>query len=71
MAEFIPLASPDIQDQDIEAVVSVLKSGNLVQGKNVQLLENELSKYLDVKHAIAVTNGTATLHLILSALEEY
>ncbi len=64
----IKLASPDLQNQDIEAVLDVLKSGNLVQGENVEKLEKELANYLNVEHCIMVTNGTATLHLILHAL---
>lgn len=64
----IPLMAPDIQDQDIEAVVAVLKSGMLVQGENVKKLEDSIADYLDVKHAVAVSNGTASLHLALIAL---
>ena len=65
---FIPLAVPDISDEDIEAVVSVLRSGMLVQGEHVAALEAEVAGYLGVKHAIAVSNGTASLHLALVAL---
>lgn len=66
--KFIPLASPDIQEEDINAVSAVLRTGNLVQGKQVEQLENNLAKYLGVQHCVAVTNGTATLHLTLVAL---
>ncbi len=59
---------PDIQQQDIDAVVKVLKSGMLIQGKEVELLEKNIANYLGVKHAIAVANGTASLHLALIAL---
>lgn len=68
LKDFIPLMVPDIQPQDIEVVVSVLKSGMLVQGKNVEELELSIANYLGVKHAIAVSNGTASLHLALIAL---
>jgi dTDP-4-amino-4,6-dideoxygalactose transaminase len=64
----IPLMVPDIQPQDIEAVVNVLKSGMLVQGRNVEELERSIANYLGVKHAIAVSNGTASLHLALLVL---
>jgi dTDP-4-amino-4,6-dideoxygalactose transaminase len=64
---FIPLASPNITERDIEAVNEVLRSGMLVQGENVHALENEIAKYLNVKNAVAVSNGTATLHLALVA----
>lgn len=59
---------PDIQDQDVDAVVAVLKSGMLIQGKKVEELETNIANFLNVKHAIAVSNGTATLHLALVAL---
>ncbi|MGN6195894.1 MAG: DegT/DnrJ/EryC1/StrS family aminotransferase [Ginsengibacter sp.] len=65
---FIPLMSPDIQDSDIQAVTQVLRSGMLVQGIFVDKLEKILASYLHVKHAIAVANGTASLHLALIAL---
>ncbi len=68
MQNFIPLASPDIQTEDIEAVSAVLRTGNLVQGKQVEQLENALATFLGVPHCIAVSNGTATLHLTLVAL---
>ena len=66
--KFIPLMIPDIQQQDIDAVVKVLQSGMLIQGAKVKELENNIAKYLGVKHAIAVANGTASLHLALIAL---
>ncbi len=66
--KFIPLASPDIQQQDIDAVVNVLQSGMLVQGENVLALEEKFAKFHNVNNAIAVSNGTATMHLALVAL---
>jgi len=66
--EFIPLASPDIRQVDIAELVSVLNSGNLVQGERVAILERSLEQYLGVQHCLAVSNGTASLHLILVAL---
>ena len=66
--KFIPLASPDITDDDIGCVVKVLKSGMLVQGENVLALEKSFTNYHHNSHAIAVSNGTATMHLALLAL---
>lgn len=66
--KFIPLMSPNITERDINAVIDVLRSGMLVQGENVAALEQEVADYLGIKHAIAVSNGTATLHLALLAL---
>ncbi len=59
---------PDINQEDIDAVIKVLKSGMLVQGFNVKSLEDNIASYLGVKNAIAVCNGTASLHLALLAL---
>jgi len=64
---FIPLMIPDIQQQDIDALTDVLRSGMLIQGKKVEEFEHSIANYLNVKHAIAISNGTATLHLALLA----
>jgi len=64
----IPLMSPDITEQDIVAVTDVLRSGMLVQGKKVAEMEEHLATYLQADHAIALSNGTSTLHLALLAL---
>jgi perosamine synthetase len=64
----IPLAKPDINDNDIAEVVRVLKSGMLVQGKEVAQLEKDFADYIGVKYATAVSSGTATLHLALTAM---
>lgn len=65
---FIPLMSPNISEQDIEAVARVLRSGMLVQGEQVAAFEREVTDYLNVKNVVAVSNGTASLHLALVAL---
>jgi perosamine synthetase len=64
----IPLMVPDIRQEDIQAVVDVLNSGMLVQGQKVEDLESSISNYLGSKHAIVVSNGTASLHLALISL---
>ncbi|HYC28777.1 MAG TPA: DegT/DnrJ/EryC1/StrS aminotransferase family protein [Chitinophagaceae bacterium] len=65
---FIPLAKPDIREEDIQLVNQVLRTGMLVQGEYVMKLEQSFADYHNVKHAIAVSNGTASLHLALAAL---
>lgn len=65
---FIPLMSPAIPEAAIEGVAEVLRSGMLVQGKNVAEFEREVGEYLGAKHVVAVSNGTASLHLALLAL---
>lgn len=64
----IKLSKPYITDQCISNVIEVLRSGNLVQGQFVNQLENDVKSYLGVKHAFAVSSGTAALHLALIAL---
>ena len=59
-----PYHSPAIED----AVMSVLRSGRLIQGRKVMDLENALAGYLGCKHVIAVSSGTAALHLAFLAL---
>lgn len=66
--KFIPLGSPDLQPQDVEAAVEVMRSGMLVQGEQVKAFEDTIAAYLGVKQAICASNGTATLHMALVAL---
>jgi len=66
--KFIPIVRPFISDEEIEAVVRILKSGMLAQGEEVKLFEEEFARYIDVKHAVAVANGTAALDIALKAL---
>ncbi len=63
----IRLAAPDIQPSDIEAVVEVLKSGQIAQGNMVRELEQNMADLCQTKYAIAVCNGTAALYLALLA----
>jgi len=65
----IKLAKPNIPEEAFEKVIEVLKSGNLVQGKYVEEFEQKLAEYNGVKHAIAVSSGTAALHLSLLVLD--
>lgn len=65
---FIPLMVPSLLEEDIQAAVKVMRSGMLVQGKEVETLENKIEAKLGVRHAIAASNGTATLHMALVAL---
>jgi dTDP-4-amino-4,6-dideoxygalactose transaminase len=65
----IRLAVPTIEEDDIQAVVDVLRSGFLVQGPNVKAFEQEYAAYVGTEHAIAVTNCTCALYLGLLALD--
>ncbi len=65
---FIPYGRQTISQADIDSVVDVLKSDWLTQGPVVQQFEKKLSNYCQAKHALAVCNGTAALHLACLAL---
>lgn len=65
----IPIAKPLIGEEEINAVVDVLKSGMLASGKEVEAFEKEFADYLGAKHGIAVINGTAALDVALKALK--
>ena len=61
-------SKPLIDKSDIEAVVDVLNSGDIVQGRKVQEFESSVSGYLGVKFGVAVSTGTAAIHLALAGL---
>ena len=63
----IPVASPQIGDEEKRAVLEVLDSGQLAQGPVVEAFEREFAAWIGVKHAIAVNSGTAALHLVMLA----
>ena len=59
----IPYGRQNIDQSDINAVVKALKSDWLTQGPKVLEFEKALAKYCGAKYAVAVSNGTAALHL--------
>ena len=59
----IPYGKQNITLEDIEVVVEALKSDFLTQGPRIKKFEDQFSKYLGSKYAVAVSNGTAALHL--------
>jgi UDP-4-amino-4,6-dideoxy-N-acetyl-beta-L-altrosamine transaminase len=64
----IPYGRQTITDADLEAVVSVLKSDFLTQGPSIAQFEEKFAEYVGSKYAIALSNGTAALHLCAMAL---
>ena len=64
----IRLAWPDVGADELEEVAGVLASGQLTMGPKVGELEAELERACEVEHAVAVSSGTAALHLALLAL---
>lgn len=63
----IRLSKPIIGKEEKKAVAEVLESGMLVQGKKVEQLENEFSRIIGTRHAVATSNGTTALYLALLA----
>lgn len=64
----VPLALPDLDESDVQAVVEVLRSGRLALGPRAEEFERLICEYVGVKHAVSVSSGTAALHLIVRAL---
>jgi len=60
--KFIPYSKQSIDDSDIEAVVSVLKSDWMTQGPKITEFEDAVASRVGAKHGIAVATGTAALH---------
>jgi len=58
-----------VSEEDIEAVVSVLKSDFLTQGPIIEEFEKSFAAYVGSKYAVAVSNGTAALHLCALAVD--
>ncbi len=65
----IPYGRQEITREDIDSVVEVLQSDFLTQGPKIAEFEREFSNYIGAKYAVAVSNGTAALHLCAMALE--
>lgn len=64
----IPLSSPDITESEIAAVTAVLRTSRLSLGPQMEAFEDAMADYIGVPHAIAVSSGTAGLHLCIRAL---
>ncbi len=64
----IQLSRPLIGPEELAAVEAVLKSGHLVAGPETAAFEEEFAEFVSAPHAVAVSSGTAALHLALMAL---
>ncbi len=64
----IPYGRQCITDEDIEAVIQTLKSDYLTQGPKIKEFEDAFAHYVGADYAVAVSNGTAALHLNCIAL---
>jgi perosamine synthetase len=64
----IPLARPDLGDEEVEAVTEVLRSGMLAGGRKVEALEERWAAYCGVRQAVAVSNGTVAAMAVYAGL---
>jgi UDP-4-amino-4,6-dideoxy-N-acetyl-beta-L-altrosamine transaminase len=64
----IPYGKQNITEEDINAVVEVLRGDYLTQGPKIIEFEKAFSEYIGCKYSVAVSNGTAALHLCALAL---
>ena len=60
---YIPYGKQLIDEEDIQAVVDVLRSDYLTTGPKVAEFEQKVADYVGAKYAVAVSNGTAALHI--------
>ncbi len=63
MKRYIPYGHHCIDNRDIQEVIKVLKSNWITQGPKVKDFESALCKYTGAKYAVAVSSGTAGLHI--------
>jgi len=69
MKDFIPYGKHWVDQDDIKAVEAVLRSEYIVQGPCVEKFEKAICKYTGAKYCVAMSSGTAALHLAVLALE--
>jgi len=65
----IPLSRPDITDEEINAVLEVLRSGILSIGSKIEEFEKNFAEYIGKKYAVAVNSGTSALHLVIKSYD--
>ncbi len=65
----IPLAVPDIGDEEIDEIKKVFSTKFLTEGQTTKEFEENVASYLGVKHAIAVTSCTTGLHAVFEGLD--
>src|SRR6185436_1212154 len=64
----IPYGRQHITQEDLDAVTETLQSDFLTQGPKIDEFEKKFSEYIGCKYSVAVSNGTAALHLSALAL---
>jgi perosamine synthetase len=64
----VPLSAPDITESEIDAVTAVLRTNHLSLGPKLTEFESAFARFIGVPYAVAVSSGTAGLHLCIRAL---
>jgi len=67
--ERVPLARPDLSQDDVDAVVSVLRTPHLSLGPKLPEFEQAVAEFMGLARGVAVNSGTSALHLLVRALE--
>ncbi len=65
--KYIPYGHQSISNEDIQAVVEVLRSDYLTTGPKIEEFERAVSEYTGARYAVAIANGTAALHAACAA----
>ena len=65
---FLPFSAPDLDESELAELTETLRAGWLSAGPKTRQFEQEFAKFVGVKHAIAVNNGTTAFRLALQAL---
>ncbi len=66
--ERISMSSPDLTESERAAVAKVLQTPRLSMGPEIEAFESAVAGYVGANHAVAVSSGTAALHLAVRAL---
>jgi len=65
----IPVAEPDLSDEELKNVINAVKSGWISsKGEYISKFEREFAKYCGARYGISTSNGTTALHLALKAI---
>ena len=63
MNDFIPYGRHHVDRSDVQAVVNILEGGMLTQGPAIETFERSVAEYVGARYAVAVSSGTAALHI--------
>ena len=69
MKKNIPYGRQSISNEDIEAVVDVLRSDFITQGEEIPKFEKSISRYCDADYSLAFNSATSALHVACMSLD--